>query len=75
MAQFVKVPIKEFSDGTKWLLLDAVLGNRVIVRAHHIDLKQNIPDYDGHHGPEAHTKESVKCKSKVYDISDKITSL
>lgn len=75
MAQIVKVPVKIFPDGEKWLLLDSVLGKKVILRAHEIDIKKNVQDYDDHHGPEAHAKESVKCKSKSYDISDKITSI
>lgn len=75
MAEAIQVPVKTYSDGQKWLDLDSVLGKRVIVRAHEIDLKKNVQDYDGHHGPEAHAKGSVKCKSKAYEISDKILRL
>ena len=74
MPQIIKIPVKVFPDGEKWFLLDSVLGKRVILRAHEIDLKQNVHDYDSHRCPEAHAKESVKCKSKSWDISDKITS-
>jgi hypothetical protein len=75
MAQIVKVPIKTFSDGETWLLLEPILGKRVVMRAHHIDIKNNVEDYDSHHGPEAHAKESVKCKAKSWDISDKIVNI
>ncbi len=66
---FVKVPVKTFPDGEKWLLLDSVLGKRVVMRAHHIEIKGNVQDYDGHHGPEANAKESVKCRARGWDIS------
>ena len=35
---------------------------------------ENVQDYDGHHGPEANAKESVKCKARSWDISSKIIS-
>ena len=75
MAKVVQVPIKIFPDGSKWLLLDSILGARVILRAHEIDMKQNVEDYDKHHCPVAHAKSSVKCKSKAYDITDKVLEL
>lgn len=72
MAEAVQIPVKTFSDGQKWLDLESVLGRRVILRAHEIDVKMNIQDYDGHHVPEAHAKRSIKCKSKCFIIDDKI---
>ena len=42
MADIIKVPVKTFPDGEKWLLLDSVLGKRVTLRAHEITLKQNV---------------------------------
>lgn len=75
MGNIIKVPIKIFDDGEKWLLLDNILGKRVVLRAHEIDIKENIEDYDKHHCPEAHAKGSVKCKAKTFDISDKIEEI
>ena len=75
MADIIKVPVKTFPDGEKWLLLDSALGKRVALRAHEITLKQNVQDYDGHHGPEVNAKESVKCKARSWDISNKVISI
>lgn len=75
MAEAIQVPVKTFPDGQKWLDLDSVLGRRVVLRAHEINLKKNVQDYDSHHCPEAHAKGSVKCKSKVYEITDKILKI
>ncbi len=73
MTKVVRVPLKVFPDGSKWLLLEAVLGKRVVLRAHEIDIKKNVQDYDTHHCPEAHAKSSVKCTAKGdIDIQDKI---
>lgn len=74
MAEAIQIPVKTYPDGKKWLDLDSVLGKRIILRAHEIDLKNNVQDYDKHHGPEAHAKGSVKCKSKCIEITDKIIS-
>ena len=72
--RIVKIPIKEFPDGQVWLLLDTVLGKRVILRAHDISVKKNVMDYDTHHCPEAHAAGSVKCRAKAWDISKDIVS-
>ena len=72
MAQAIQIPVKTTPDGEKWLDLESVLGRRVIVRAHEIDLKKNVLDYDGHHVLEAHAKRSVRCKAKGFEITDKI---
>ena len=56
MASIVKVPIKYFPDGEPWLLLESVLSKRVIFRAHEIDIKGNVKDFDPHHCMEAHAK-------------------
>jgi hypothetical protein len=71
MATVIRVPVKRFRDGRVWLLLEEVLGRRVVLRAHEIDLKRNVEDYDAHHGPEAHAKGSVKCcaKADAWDLS------
>jgi len=74
MAKIIKIPVKIFPDGEHWLLLEPVLGRRVVLRAHEIQVKQNIPDYDSHHGPEVHAKGSVKCKARTWNISDSIVS-
>ena len=75
MAEAIQIPVKTFPDGQKWLDLESVLGRRVILRAHEIDLKKNVEDYDKHHCPEAHAKRSVKCKSKTFSINDKILKI
>ena len=75
MAETIKIPVKTFPDGKKWLILGSVLGRRIIFRAHSIKLTQNVLDYDGHHNPEAYAKESVKCASRTFKISDKIIKL
>lgn len=72
MSSIVKIPIKFFSDGEPWLLLESVLGKRVIFRAHQIQMKGRVQDFDPHHCDEAHARDSVKCKAKSWDISDKI---
>ncbi|MBI2124710.1 hypothetical protein HYT92_02860 [Candidatus Pacearchaeota archaeon] len=72
MVEAIQIPVKTYPDGKKWLNLDAVLGKRVILRAHEIDLKQDVEDYDKHHCPEAHAKGSIKCMAKAYEITDKI---
>ncbi|MBI3051868.1 hypothetical protein HYY74_05420 [Candidatus Woesearchaeota archaeon] len=73
MAKIIPIPVKTFPDGSNWLILSDMLGKRVIIRAHEIDLKQNVQDYDAHHCPEAHAKSSVKCRPKGdIDITDKI---
>jgi len=72
MAQVIQIPVKKMPDGEIWLNLEAVLGKRVILRAHKIDLKQNVRDYDGHRVPEAHAKSSVRCKPKGFKITDNI---
>ncbi|MBI2523493.1 hypothetical protein HYW19_03815 [Candidatus Woesearchaeota archaeon] len=74
MASILKVPIKYFQDGEPWLLLDSVLSKRVIFRAHEIDIKGSVKDFDPHHCMEAHARGSVKCKAKSWDISDKIVT-
>ena len=75
MAEAIQVPVKTYHDGEKWLDLEAVLGRRIVLRAHEIDLKKDVQDYDGHHVPEAHAKRSVKCKSKCIVIKDKILQI
>ncbi|PIN90670.1 hypothetical protein COU57_02685 [Candidatus Pacearchaeota archaeon CG10_big_fil_rev_8_21_14_0_10_32_14] len=75
MAEVIRIPVHTYPDGQKWLDIDSVLGDRVIMRAHKIDLKQNVQDYDKHHSPEAHAKGSVKCKSKCIEITDKILKI
>lgn len=73
MVEAVKVPVKTFPDGQKWLDIGSVLGKRVVLRAHEINLKKKLVlDYDKHRVPEAHAQRSVKCKSKGYEITDKI---
>jgi hypothetical protein len=74
-AQVISIPVKTFSDGETWLLLDSVLGKRVTIRAHEIKVKNGVEDYDKHHNSEADAKESVKCKSRSWSIADKITSI
>lgn len=75
MAQAIQIPVKTYPDGQKWLDLDSVLGRRVVLRAHEIDLHQNVQDYDKHHVLEAHAKGGVKCKAKAYSIDDKILTI
>ncbi|MFA5724593.1 MAG: hypothetical protein WC979_10145 [Candidatus Pacearchaeota archaeon] len=72
MAQVIPIPIRTSKDGLKWLDLEPVLGKRVVLRAHEIDLKNNVLDYDSHHVLEAHAKGDVRIKSKCIEISEKI---
>ena len=72
MAQAIQIPIRTSRDGLKWLDLEPVLGKRIVLRAHEIDLKQNVLDYDSHHVLEAHAKGDVRIKSKCIEITDKI---
>ncbi len=67
MPDSITIPTKTFPDGEVWLLLEPILGKRVVLRAHEIDVK-NAVDYDSHHCPEAHAKGSVKCKSKIWAV-------
>lgn len=73
MAKIIHIPVKVFPDGEQWLMLDSILGKRVVMRAHEINLKQAI-DYDTHHCPEAHARGSVKCRAKSWDISERIVA-
>ena len=75
MRQIIQVPVKIYPDGELGLDLEEALGRRVIIRAHEIQLKSNVLDYDGHHVPEAHAKRSIKCKSKMFNVRDKVVSL
>lgn len=72
----INIPVKKHSNGECWLLFDNVLGRRVIFRAHKIDKeKKQVLDFDGHHVDQATARDSIMCRSKTYDISDKVLNL
>ncbi len=72
----IKIPIKEFPDGSYWLLIGAGLEtDSIIFRANKIIKNKNRPqDYDTHHCDQASAKGSIKCKPKSYFITDKLLS-
>ena len=68
-----EVPTKNFQDGDEWLLLSRVLGRRVTFRADTIKkCKKRQKDFDDHECDEAYARSSVKCKSRVISVGDKI---
>ena len=54
MQDIIKVPVKTFPDGEKWLLLDSILGRRVTLRAHEITLKENVAHIQSY-------KDCIRC--------------
>ena len=56
-------------NGETWLLLNKVLGKKVVFRAYSINHKGRVKDPSDHRVEEAHAEGGVKCKSKCYDIS------
>ena len=56
--------------GDTWLLLNKVLGKKIIFRAVSIKHKGRVKEPSDHRVDEAEAEGSVKCKSKYYDISN-----
>jgi len=69
----IAIPIKNFGKNENWLLLNNVLGKRIIFRADSITKDGKRPkDFDGHECDQASALSSVKCKTKDIFINDKI---
>jgi len=69
----ISIPTKNFGKDENWLLLDVVLGKRVIFRADEINKCKKRPvDFDGHECDEASARSSVKCKGRDVLITNKI---
>jgi hypothetical protein len=57
-------------DGQIWVLLKTILGEKVVFRAASIQKRnQRMKELSGHRVDEAVAEGSVKCRSKLYDIS------
>ena len=57
-------------DGDIWILLKLVLGEKVVFRAASIEKRsQRVKEPSGHRVDEAFAEGSVKCRSKLYDLS------
>ncbi|MDP2666466.1 MAG: hypothetical protein Q8P05_03130 [Candidatus Diapherotrites archaeon] len=65
----ISIPVTEI-DGEKWVLLKTVLGEKVVFRAASIEKRnQRVKETSGHRVDEAVGEGSVKCRSKLYDIT------
>ena len=58
-------------EGEKWVLLKTILGEKVVFRVASIDKRNHRvkETVSGHRVNEAVAEGSVKCRSKLYDIS------
>lgn len=66
----IQVPTTEI-DGDIWLLLNQVLGKKIVFRAHSIEKrKERVKDPSDHRVDEAIAEGGVKCKSKHYALSN-----